>query len=205
MARLTELQAGGRCNREGKRPQAESEVVVFTPADAGMPRGLYQMALGQTVNLIQRMQATGEDLNFDDPAGVTDFFAHFYSNLQAEVDAKGIQERRAAYDYREVSSRVKLIEDDTVSVLVYQYDPEKAQAIRDQAEAIGGMTRRLWQQAQPLCISLPRLSVEAGKLGVDPVPGGLYLWQGDYDRKTGVPLPEDMANGPAYRPEQLTV
>ena len=154
------IQAAGRCNREGKRPREESHVVIFTPTDSGMPGGLYRMAVGQTVNLIQRMSALGNEMNFDDPVGVTEFFARFYSVLQEDVDAKGVQERRLHFDYREVAAKVKLIDDDTVSVLAFNYDEEEAQAILAEANAIGGMTRRLWQRAQPLCVSLPRTSVE---------------------------------------------
>ena len=80
-----------------------------------------------------------------------------------------------------------------------------AQAILEEAHAIGGMTRKLWQRAQPLCVSLPRIGAESGKLGVDPIPGGLYVWEGEYNAKTGIPLPEDMEGGPIYKPGQLTV
>jgi CRISPR-associated endonuclease/helicase Cas3 len=39
------VQVGGRCNREGKL--AQGEVVIFEPADEGMPPGLYQTATGK--------------------------------------------------------------------------------------------------------------------------------------------------------------
>jgi CRISPR-associated endonuclease/helicase Cas3 len=205
------IQAAGRCNREGRRPRDESEVVIFTPQEGGAPGGLYRNALKQTINLYQQMQAKGEEIDFDDPTLVTEYFARLYGDLQGGVDkakdGDSVQERRAAFDYREVAKDVKLVDEDTVSVLVTQYpdQEDEARAILETAAAIGGMTRQLWQRAQPLCVSLPRLGAETGKLGVDPIPGGLYVWEGDYDEKTGIPLPEDMVGAPVYKAENLTV
>jgi CRISPR-associated endonuclease/helicase Cas3 len=205
------IQAAGRCNREGRRARDESEVVIFTPQEGGAPSGLYLTALRGTLNLHRQMQARGEEIDFDDPSLVTRYFARLYGDLQGGVDkakdGDSVQQRRAAFDYREVAKDVKLVDEDTVSVLVTQYPGQEAEAraILDAAEAIGGMTRGLWRRAQPLCVSLPRTGAETGKLGVDPVPGGLYVWEGDYDVKTGIPLPEDMAGGPVYNAGALTV
>ena len=205
------IQAAGRCNREGRRARDESEVVIFTPQEGGAPGGLYLTALRGTINLYRQMQAKGQEIDFDDPALVTRYFARLYGDLQGGVDrakdGDSVQQRRAAFDYREVAKDVKLVDEDTVSVLVTQYPGKEAEAraILGAAEAIGGMTRGLWRRAQPLCVSLPRTGAETGKLGVDPVPGGLYVWEGDYDEKTGIPLPEDMAGGPVYNAGALTV
>lgn len=207
------IQAAGRCNREGSRSRDESEVVIFTPAEGGAPSGLYLTALNATIQLYRNMQIRGDEIDFDDPALITKYFKRLYSDLQGGVDkakdGHSVQERRAAFDYREVAKDVKLVDEDTVSVLVTGYESDMltitAHEIRDEANAIGGMTRRLWQKAQPLCVSLPRVGVEGGKLGVDPIPGGLYVWEGEYDSKTGIPLAEDMADGPVYRPDKLSV
>jgi len=205
------IQAAGRCNREGRRARDESEVVIFTPQEGGAPGGLYRMALQQTINLYHRMRSEGNEIDFDDPILVTRYFARLYGDLQGGVDkakdGDSVQQRRAAFDYREVAKDIRLVDEDTVSVLVTRYPGKEAEAraILDAAQAIGGMTRKLWQRAQPLCVSLPRTGVQAGKLGVDVELGGLYVWEGDYDDKTGIPLPEDMAGGPVYTPGSLTV
>lgn len=207
------IQAAGRCNREGRRPRDHSEVVVFTPEEGGAPGGLYLTALRATLKLYADMQARGEEIDFDDPALVTRYFQRLYSDLQGGVDkakdGHSVQERRLAFDYREVAKDVRLVDDDTVSVLAFNYGQEEvgeeAKAILSEADAIGGMTRRLWQRAQPLCVSLPRVGAEDGKLGLELIPGGLYVWRGDYNSKTGIPLPEDMAVGPVYKSGQLTV
>ena len=205
------IQAAGRCNREGRRPRDESEVVVFTPAEGGAPGGLYRTALQSTIKLYKDMQAKGEAIDFDDPVLVTRYFRRLYDDLQGGVDqakdGHSVQERRAAFDYREVAKDVRLVDADTVSVLVTGYpgQEDEARAILAAADAIGGMTRDLWRRAQPLCVSLPAREAETGKLGVDPIPGGLYVWEGDYDAKTGIPLHEDMAGGPVYKSGQLTV
>lgn len=205
------IQAAGRCNREGRRERDASEVIIFTPEEGGISSGVYRMAADRTRNLCRRMEARGEEIDFDDPALVTEYFQGLYTDLQGNTDkardGHAVQERRAAFDYREVAKDVKLVDEDTVSVLVTRYpgQEDEARTISDAAEAIGGMTRDLWRRAQPLCVSLPRKGAETGKLGVDPIPGGLYLWEGEYDDKTGIPLPEDMAGGPVYNPFSLTV
>ena len=67
------------------------------------------------------MRAKGEEIDFDDPALVTRYFQRLYSDLQGGVDkakdGHSVQERRAAFDYREVAKDIKLVDDDTVSVL----------------------------------------------------------------------------------------
>ncbi len=207
------IQAAGRCNREGRRPRDSSEVVVFTPEEGGAPSGLYRTALETTVQIYKNKLAQGQEIDFDDPALVTAYFKRLYSDLQGGVDkakdGHSVQERRLAFDYREVAKDVRLVDDDTVSVLVTGYDSDTLQdtalSIRDEARAIGGMTRRLWQKAQPLCVSLPRIGAEDGKFGLEPIPGGLYIWDGEYNPKTGIPLPEDMTGGPVYKSGQLTV
>jgi CRISPR-associated endonuclease/helicase Cas3 len=207
------VQAAGRCNREGRRERDASEVIIFTPDEGGISGGVYRMAAERTRNLCLRMKARGEEIDFDDPALVTEYFRGLYNDLQGNTDkardGHAVQERRAAFDYREVAKDVKLVDEDTVSVLVTRYLGQEGEArvILNEAHAIGGMTRALWRRAQPLCVSLPRIPVETGKLGVDVDVelGGLSVWEGDYDAKTGIPLPEDMTGGPVYAPELLTV
>ena len=191
------IQAAGRCNREGLRRREDSEVIVFTPLESGDPGGIYKMAMAQTQNLIERMRKMGEEPDFDDADTVTEYFRHLFNTLQGEVDKKNVQERRGYLDYPEVARRVRLIEEDTVSVLVRAYDEAETAAILLAAERMGGMTRDLWRRAQPLSVSIYERDLDALRLQgtvSDAHPGELLVWEGAYDEKTGIPLDRDPAD-----------
>lgn len=196
------IQAAGRCNREGLRPRDESQVIVFTPAEDAAPRGIYRMALSQTVQLFQAARARGENVDFDDPSFVTSYFERLYRDLAGEVDAKKIQLDRTNFDYPTVAQKFRLIEQDTISVFVMDYDDKEARVILAQATAIGKMTRRLWQRAQPLCVSV--FASDQAKEFEEPFPG-LVLWPGAYHFKRGIDLPRDPSDAVVYRASSLLI
>ena len=193
------IQAAGRCNREGLRERDESHVIVFRPADGKTPGGNWNTALAETQSLIHQAAARGETVDFDDPAQVTAFFAQFYQTLgRKSLDKYDVQKLRESYDYPEVAHKVRLIEDDTVSVLVMDCPggEEDARAILVEAERRGRMTRELWQKAQPLSVSLYRRDADpATSRHVREAVPGLFVWQGTeeerYHPKRGLPLPAD--------------
>lgn len=196
------IQAAGRCNREGKRARDDSQVIVFTPQDDAAPRGIYRMALDRTVALF-RSDAAAMDL--DDPELVTDYFRRLYGDLFGDVDKKKVQEDRRNFRYPEVAASVRLIEEDTISVLVtgYKLAAGEAQAILEEADRIGRMTRDLWRRAQPHCVNVYRDAVDAGKAPVMERADGLRVWLGDYDARTGIPLAREMADAIVYKPSSL--
>jgi CRISPR-associated helicase Cas3/CRISPR-associated endonuclease Cas3-HD len=204
------IQAAGRCNREGLRPWQESPMVVFTPAEAASPRGIYKMALDYTHNLLAAAAARGEEIPFDDPEFVTAYFARLFTDIQGEVDQPRVQPDRHMLRYPEVAQKVRLIREDTVSVLVMNCPgaEEEAADILATAERIGGMTRRLWRRAQPLSVNLYRTDIEKDRAPVqyyfvrDDKPG-LVVWRGTYDARLGIPLHRDPGDGVVYAPKYL--
>jgi len=193
------IQAAGRCNREGLRPRDTSEVVVFAPAEDASPPGVYRMALNQTLQMFASARARGETIDFDDPRVVTGYFARLYADMAGQTDAKGVQLCRAQYDYPAVAHKMRLIDQDTISVFITEYDPDEAQKIMAAGRAIGRMTRDLWQRAQPLCVSI----FASDKAPIDETEYGLTVWRGPYDPKRGIPLTRDPADGAVYKPESL--
>ncbi len=193
------IQAAGRCNREGLCPRDTSEVVVFAPTEDASPPGVYRMALGQTLQMFAAARARGEEIDFDDPAVVTGYFARLYADMAGQTDAKGVQLCRAQYDYPEVARKMRLIDNDTISVFITEYDPDEARRIMAAGRAIGRMTRDLWQAAQPFCVSI----FASDKAPIEETEYGLTLWRGPYDPKRGIPLTRDPADGAVYKPESL--
>ncbi|GAA4447935.1 hypothetical protein GCM10023156_10430 [Novipirellula rosea] len=109
------VQAAGRCNREGKLTDATGksmlgEVVVFRPADAGLPMGIYADATSLTEAYISDPDMLGLD---------PELFERYFSELYqyAETD-RGIQQLRQDFAFRSVARDAKVISDDTVSVVV---------------------------------------------------------------------------------------
>lgn len=174
------VQAAGRCNREGTQP-APGQVMVFRPRDGGAPRGPYRVAM----DVARRILRGAPDLH--DPGVYEEYFRQVFA--QVDTDARKVQRSRAALDFPAVAKAVRLIEDDTVGVLV-PYDRAIAEydAVLGEARGRRRMTAELWRRAQPLLVSLrarehARLAGEG--LAEEVVPG-LWRWRGGYDTIRGL-------------------
>jgi CRISPR-associated endonuclease/helicase Cas3 len=178
------IQAAGRCNREGLRPAADSTVTIFTPESGGSPRGPYRTALVRTADLL----ACGEEPALDDPEFVTAYFRGLIELIGKDplVIGKRVQDHRRFLRFEETAREAKVIDEETISVLVHGYAPTEADEILEAAKALGKMTPELWRRAQPLCVAVP--AREAEKLGssLAEAIGGLNVWYGPYDAKCGI-------------------
>ena len=200
------LQSAGRCNREGLRPVEESLVIVFRFAEGRAPRGAYSVGLSETEDLFRKARESNTAIAFESPDFVTTFFASLYRTLgKGQMDAESVLPYRDAYDYPEVAKRVRLIKDETVSVLITNCPGGEAdaQAIVAQADAIGRMSRELWQKASALSVSLYSWDADPEKTAVDEVVPGFLVWRGKYDVKRGVPLLSDPADAVVHKPTNL--
>ena len=134
------LQAAGRCNREGKRPAAESIVHIFH-ADGRIPR-----MLKLNVAAAESVLADYEDVNTR-PAIQAYFQTLLWAKGDAALDEKRILESESAFTFRNTAEKFHLIDENTVTV----YIPSKAesgdiQALRDK-QFSKGLLRRLSQSA----------------------------------------------------------
>lgn len=175
------VQAAGRCNREGRRPE-KGKVVVFRPQEGKMPPGEYRKAFDETMILLKR-----SDLDWNDPSIFEDYFRRVYQGLN--TDAKDVQKYRKVFDFPEVASRFKLIPDDTTPVVV-QYDDsarEQIQRIRRYGLKAGAI-----RALQPYLVSLRNKEFQAHEELRELIAPGVWVWQGNYDRKKGIAV-GDMA------------
>jgi CRISPR-associated endonuclease/helicase Cas3 len=199
------VQAAGRCNREGRLPRGR--VVVFRPERGGMPPGPYRTASQVTESVLR-----GGLPDLNDPQVFARYFAGLFPLLS--LDAKGVQALRARLEYEEVASAFRMIDDDTVPVIVpYRglrgaeaeaagLDASAHQAALDRLfadlERVSqrtdfGAARRILARAQPYVVALRRRHAEQaqGEGLLTELPGGLWQWQGGYDAVRGLVAPRD--------------
>lgn len=114
------LQAAGRCNREGKLPLCTAHMFSLA-AEHALPRGFITQCNNARLNM-------SKDHDWFSPDAMSHYFLQLYSRIQSydksdmkhylyEIDSKGqyIMFETAAQKFR-------LIDDDTVSVVVYWGD-----------------------------------------------------------------------------------
>jgi CRISPR-associated endonuclease/helicase Cas3 len=179
------IQAAGRANREGRLDAGR--VVVFEPAEGGLPRGAYQRATETT-----RTMLNVGALDMDDPASIHDYFLRLYP--LEDTDRNEIQKKRRELDYPEVAHRFRMIDDDTVNVVVTEYGTdEERQRVRSILAALRAgapPSRRLLRQLQPYTVSLWRRQAlehqRQGFLSSQEVAPGLWEWLGRYDQVRGL-------------------
>lgn len=177
------IQAAGRCNREGRLTQGR--VVVFRPEGGGMPKGSYRTG----VDITEAMLRSGP-IDMDDPTTAVQYFWRLFPVLG--TDREGIQELRASLNYPEVARRFRMIDDDTVGVVITNFgSPEQRSDVKNNIEELRSGTpraRHLLRRLQPYTVSMYRRQVpamdNAGLLW--EVTPGLYEWRGRYDAVRGI-------------------
>ncbi len=177
------VQAAGRCNRNGVPGRAPlGHVVVFLVEVAGSPPGDYQRA----IDAARVMLRAGSDLH--DPQLYEEFFQLYYNMLSDVGDE--IQKRRRQFDFPGVAEMYKMINEDTVPLLVKQeaLEDEKDKAAFSRVQAKGFATTEEWQRLQQFSVSvraseLAKLNPSA--LQMDWIPG-LHVWGGYYHRDLGM-------------------
>lgn len=160
-------QAAGRCNREGKRKAADSEVRVFSVADDWpTPPELEQFA--QAARAIFRQ--------FDDPLAldaINAYFRELYWQKGKKLDEndilgtlKGSQIDSLPFEW--MSDQFRMIESTMIPVII-PYDETARDAIRrlEYAERVGGVSRYL----QPYLVQIPEQGYKALRSagGVQPI------------------------------------
>lgn len=181
------VQAAGRCNREGRLERGR--VIIFATIDGGSPRGPYRVAMETAKAMMASMDA--EDLHHPD------IFRTYFTRLFAsvDVDQKNIQSARKALDYPTVAEKYRMIDQDTVPVVVrYENSRELLQVWEKEP------SRQNFRRLQPYIVQL--FAWEAQKKEQEGwlrlVSENLYEWLGGYDELEG--LTEDL-----YDPYDLIV
>jgi CRISPR-associated endonuclease/helicase Cas3 len=183
------IQAAGRCNREGELPGL-GRCEVFELEGGSVPSGYYQSAISVTRRFVPAR--IGE---IDTSAAQAEYFRALLNETTIATDREiktdgaktTVQRARRALDYPVVAANTKLIEDDTVGVVVQDYAPEEVDAQLDRWRR-GASPRLVARRLSQFMVSLyERDAMKAQGAGLVRLDeSGFLIWVGPYDAKTGV-------------------
>ncbi len=191
------VQAAGRCNRENTL-EGKGEVWVFKPEDAQTPKGDYFVK----VQKAEKMLAKNPNLNSAEV--FQEYFRDVYE--RSETDVEKIQQLREDFSFEQVAQKFKMIDSDTVSVIVtrvhagtHTFTLKKPKRLLAELEATEDRIRRsLWQELQMYTVSIFRSSLPKMSQFVRRVilKNGaeldIYEWTGKYDHRLGILLEGDV-------------
>jgi len=168
-------QAAGRCNREGKRAAAASQVLVFATEnpDWAPPVELKQYA--QTAHEVLR-HLDGDPLA---PEAIRKYFSQLYwQKGSRELDAHDLlgllaRSRPDALPMETLAAKFRMIETLQMPVIV-PYDDDARKLLRqlEFAERCGGIARRL----QPYLVPVPRQGFDALRKAGAVIPVAADKW-----------------------------
>ncbi|WP_268248846.1 CRISPR-associated helicase Cas3' [Saccharothrix coeruleofusca] len=194
-------QAAGRANREGRLP-GPGRVVVFDASDAPVPR-FYRAGVDKTLAIF------GPGRDPDDPVLLDRYYRSLYTGLNLDEAEHGnvIQKHRADLNFPAVADgperdgagsprdrrlAFRMIDEDPVTVIVADYDPQaQVTAMINQLRAGTGSLGQVLRELRGHMVSLPRSVAEAPHVRAlcEPViagQGDLWEWKGGYDARVGV-------------------
>ncbi len=157
-------QAAGRCNRNGLR--ASGHVKVFVPEDESLPPGVYKQATGVTCMLLKEYGSEGMDI--ESPELFEAYYRRLYDLTRPEGKRHRLAEAIKRQDFVEVARLYRLIEQDTINVLVPYRRGEFDELAADARDT--GLSSAWIRAAQPHTVGVyrPRES-DAIWPGLEPV------------------------------------
>lgn len=188
------VQAAGRCNREGKMADL-GRVVLFNPVSGKLPTGPYRSGTALAAQMLT------PSFNFDDPHAYENYFRLLYQSV--DLDTKHIQELRSEFCFAEVARRFRMIEEDTLPVIVRplgENHKENVNKLVDELNRQPTASRWLYRSLQPYIVNvrgrrMPAYERQGMARRLTPC---VWEWLGRYDPVRGL----DDGN---FQPEELIV
>lgn len=146
------IQAGGRCNREGKRPINDSTVYFFLPQGINQPKYLAQNACAA-----ERVIRDHDDIS--SPEAVKAYFDFLLYSLKGEMlDEKGILKMISEnpMNFRSIEAVFRMIDDENHTVIIPCEENEK---ILDDVRR-NGICRNTLRRLGFYSVNLPKYSFD---------------------------------------------
>ncbi|MDA8037893.1 MAG: CRISPR-associated helicase Cas3' [Actinomycetota bacterium] len=184
------LQADGRCNRNGLLPGL-GETIVFELTGGRAPTGSCYYGPGLAQTLVTFAEEAGPDPWSS--AGVEEWYRRLFGDPLVHLDAKGVQQARRFFNYKTTAELFRMIDDDSVSIVVpwLEDDPRTPQLSSAIAQLRAGDpiergSLRLLQDATvPLRRRLAEQCCTAGL--AEPLgDSNRMVWHGAYDDQLGL-------------------
>jgi len=170
------IQSAGRCNREGKMPEA-GKVFIFTIEDAGAPSKQYR-ALAEFANSLYK---NNEVLLYEH-----DFFGEYYRKvfrLFIPEDIKNIEKARLGFNFKTVAGSYHLIENKTTPIFILC---DESKELYEQIRYKPFLSRDDYRAMQQYSVQVYEnfMRENIGKLGKEPQ--GYWKWNGGYSDQYGI-------------------
>lgn len=151
-------QAAGRCNREG-RLNEKGIVIVFEPNENGNWRRRYPThSYYQAAEVTRTMLIQHGKLDINDPALFREYYRRLYDLNDPSSQNQALKEAIDALDFVEVARCYRIIDQNTIQVLVPWGDRwEEFEALRSEADR-HGISANWMRRAQGLAVSVYRTS-----------------------------------------------
>lgn len=178
------VQAAGRCNREGRLAE-HGVCTVFRLAEGRSPKGEYATATAKTETFLRERPGT-----IADPETMKAYTSELYrfietGSTQDASNRASIQKSRNKLAFKTVAEDFRMIDQDTVPVIVEGYAREKAPGIiATWHDRPGGWFRRIG----PFTVSVYRHELKRLERDghVRPHESGAWLYSGHYDDTFGL-------------------
>lgn len=140
------IQAAGRCNREGLRPEKESKVYIFQFEGK-------ENVLGQRQQIDVAKSVIADNRDISDMESITQYFEMLYHIKGDSLDKKKILDefQNKRYNFAKVGKEFKLIEQDTKTIFI-NYEEEANETLCLLKER--GFTRSGMRKASQYCITV---------------------------------------------------
>ena len=140
------IQAAGRCNREGLRPEKESKVYIFQFEGK-------ENVLGQRQQIDVAKSVMTDNRDISDMESITQYFEMLYHIKGDSLDKKKILDefRNKRYNFAKVGKEFKLIEQNTKTIFI-NYETEANETLCLLKER--GFTRSGMRKASQYCITV---------------------------------------------------
>ncbi|RXZ77504.1 CRISPR-associated helicase Cas3' [Paenibacillaceae bacterium] len=178
------VQAAGRANREGG-PET-GKVFIFELIGGEMPHGMFDQGTKQTKLLLNQygVEALHEPWIFEE------YFRSLYTLGGDDLLDKYRLRKLEPFEFEEVNGLFRMIDQDTVSVVCrhYQAEGDQLEKLIQSCKEKPYLTKEWYRKAQMYAVSVYQDSrfFKENQERLDIISEGWYIWNGDYDTKTGI-------------------
>lgn len=139
--------------------------------------------------LEQDSLAVGHRPDVGDPDAIQEYFRRLYKS--GELDENDIQGRRNKLNFAEVGALYRLIDQDTVPVVVGTWEPHRGEVDTLLAQWRTDPKRSLLRSLSPYQVNLRSYELRRGAQMIAEAAGGLRVWWGSYDGDLGLLLNDE--------------